>query len=141
MAESESAELEDLVVTELEKLKFQKLKEIEEINNKITQISFEEMVEKLKLEEGKYYEIRNEGYSIVYFKFTKNCKLSKENQNITLPKAINVTFTRALYSVAFTYNFAYDISFSEIKETSKEEFVEMVKKAKENFDSLVEEKA
>ena len=50
-----------------------------------------------------------------------------------------MTFTRALYSVAFTHNFAYDISFSEIKETSKEEFEEMVKKAKENFDSLMEE--
>lgn len=40
MAKSESAELEDPVVTELEKLKFQKLKEIEELNNKISQISF-----------------------------------------------------------------------------------------------------
>jgi len=128
------AEIEDL-----EKLKFQKLKEIEEINNKISQISFEEMIEKLKLEEGKYYEIRSKKYSMTYFKFTKDCKISKENHTITLPKAINVTFTRALYSVSFTKNFAYDISFSEIEETSKEEFEEMVKKAKENFDSLMEE--
>lgn len=128
------AEIEDL-----EKLKFQKLKEIKELDNKISQISFEKMAKELKLEEGKYYEIRSKNYSIVYFKFTKNCKLSKENHNITLPKAINVTFSRALYSIAYTHNFAYDISFSEIEETSKEEFEEMVKKAKENFDSLVEE--
>lgn len=128
------AEIEDL-----EKLKFQKLKEIEEINNKISQISFEKMIEELKLEEGKYYEIRSKTYSITYFKFTKDCRLSKENHTITLPKAINVTFTRTLYSVACTHNFAYDISFSEIEETSKEEFEEMVKKAKEYFDSLMEE--
>lgn len=127
-------------IEDLKKLKFQKLKEIEEINNKISQISFEKMAEELKLEEGKYYEILSKNYSIVYFKFTKSCKLSKENHTITLPKAINVTFTRALYSVAYTKNFAYDISFSEIEETSKEEFEEMVKKAKENFDSLMEEK-
>lgn len=139
MAKFESAELEDPVVTELKKLKFQKLKEIEEINNKISQISFEEMAEKLKLEDGKYYEIRSKGYSIVYFKFTKDCKLSKENHTITLPKAINVTFTRALYSVSFAKNFAYDISLSEIEETSKEEFEEIIKGAKENFDSLMEE--
>jgi len=126
-------------IEDLEKLKFQKLKEIEELNNKISQISFEKMAKELKLEEGKYYEIRSKNYSIVYFKFTKSCKLSKENHTITLPKAINVTFTRALYSVSYTKNFAYDISFSEIEETSKEEFEEMVKKAKENFDSLMEE--
>lgn len=126
-------------IEDLKKLKFQKLKEIEEINNKISQISFEKMAEELKLEEGKYYEILSKNYSIVYFKFTKNCKLSKENHTITLPKAINVTFTRALYSVAYTKNFAYDISFSEIEETSKEEFEEMVKKAKENLNSLMEE--
>lgn len=139
MAKFESAELEDPVVTELKKLKSQKLKEIEELNNKISQISFEKMAKELKLEEGKYYEIRSKKYSIVYFKFTKDCKLSKENHTITLPKAINVTFTRALYSVSFAKNFAYDISFSEIEEISKEEFEEMVKKAKENFDSLMEE--
>ena len=126
-------------IEDLEKLKFQKLKEIEELNRKISQISFEKMVKELKLEEGKYYEIRSKNYSIVYFKFTKDCKLSKENHTITLPKAINVTFTRALYSIACTHNFAYDISFSEIEETSKEEFEEMVKKAKEYFDSLMEE--
>jgi hypothetical protein len=125
-------------IEDLEKLKFQKLKEIEELNNKISQISFEKMVKELKLEEGKYYEIRSKKYSIVYFKFTKDCKLSKEKHTITLPKAINVTFTRALYSVAYTKNFAYDISFSEIEEISKEEFEETVKKAKENLNSLME---
>lgn len=126
-------------IEDLKKLKFQKLKEAEELDRKISQISFEKMAEELKLEEGKYYEILSKNYSIVYFKFTKSCKFSKENHTITLPKAINVTFTRALYSVAYTKNFAYDISFSEIEEISKEEFEEMVKKAKENFDSLMEE--
>jgi len=126
-------------IEDLKKLKFQKLKEIEELDRKISQISFEKMAEELKLEEGKYYEILSKNYSIVYFKFTKSCKLSKEKHTITLPKAINVTFTRALYSVAYTKNFAYDISFSEIEETSKEEFEEVIKRAKENFDSLMEE--
>ena len=43
-------------IEDLEKLKNQKLEEIIELNRKISQISFEKMVEELKLEEGKYFQ-------------------------------------------------------------------------------------
>ncbi len=133
------AEIEDL-----EKLKNQKLEEIIELNRKISQISFEKMVEELKLEEGKYYEIQSDKLQSVYFKFTKGCDVSLEKRTITIPKAITVNFTRALYSIAYTHNFSYDISFNEIcsnpiKEISKEKFEEIIKRSKENFDSLMEE--
>ena len=69
-------------IEDLEKLKNQKLEEIIELNRKISQISFEKMVEELKLEEGKYYEIQSDKLQSVYFKFTKGCDVSLENSHV-----------------------------------------------------------